>query len=93
MNRKLLSLLVAAGLATAACQQDKTAETTTNNNAEIGPATGNNTAEVVPDTIAYHTDARHLAERVTADLNVNQPDVAARIEKTVESLRAGKKSR
>ena len=82
MNTKLFALLAAAAL-TAACQRDEKVETTTTErNAENGPATGNNTAVVVPDTIAYHTDARHLAERVTADLNVNQPDVAARIEKT-----------
>ena len=83
MNTKLFALLAAAAL-TAACHRDEKVETTTttDNNAENGPATGNNTAVVVPDTIAYHTDARHLAERVTGDLNVNQPDVAARIEKT-----------
>ena len=85
MNTKLLALLAAAALSTSACHRDEKVETTTtttDTNAENGPATGNNTAVVVPDTMAYHTDARHLAERVTADLNVNQPDVAARIEKT-----------
>ena len=83
MNTKLLALLAAAALSTSACHRDEKVETTTTDtNAENGPATGANTAVVVPDTMAYHTDARHLAERVTADLNVNQPDVATRIEKT-----------
>jgi hypothetical protein len=82
MKTQLIALLAAATLFTA-CQRDNKAENAnTDNNAENGPATGNNTAVVVPDTIAYHTDARRLAERVTADLNVNQPDVAARIERT-----------
>lgn len=82
MNTKLFALLAATVL-TAACSRDeKAVSETTANNAENGLATGNNTAVVVPDTMAYHTDARRLAERVTADLNVNQPDVAARIEKT-----------
>ena len=83
MNTRLLALLAAAALSATACQSDdKAQETTTETNAENGPATGNNTAVVVPDTMAYHTDARRLAQRVTTDLNVNQPDVAARIEKT-----------
>ena len=82
MKTQLVALLAAATLFTACQRDNKTENVATDTNAENGPATGNNTAVVVPDTIAYHTDARRLAERVTADLNVNQPDVAARIERT-----------
>ena len=75
MNIKLLSLLVAAGLATAACQQDKTVETTTT-------TTDSNTAVVSADTMAAHDEARRLAARVAEDLKLTDTVVVTRIERT-----------
>jgi len=77
MNTKLLGLLAAAALATAACQQDKKTETTT---PEITTTT--TTTTTAPDTLAYRTDARHLADRVATDLALTDPTVKRRLENT-----------
>ncbi|GAC1593318.1 MAG: hypothetical protein NVS3B25_15040 [Hymenobacter sp.] len=77
MNTKLLGLLAAAALATAACHRDEKVETTT-----TAPVTDANTAVVVPDTLAAHDDARRLAARVAEDLKLTDTVVVTRIEKT-----------
>ncbi|MBF9219664.1 hypothetical protein [Hymenobacter ruricola] len=78
MNTKLLGLLAAAALATAACTQDKPAAETAATNTV--PSATENTAVVVPDTIAYRTDARHTADRVAQDLALTDETVKRRIE-------------
>ncbi len=80
MNTKLLALLATAALAATACQQDKPAAEAAANSAM--PSATENTAVVVPDTIAYRTDARRLADRVTQDLTLTDPVVRRRIENT-----------
>ncbi len=77
MNTKLLSLLVAATLATAACSREKKIETTTTT-----PVTDSTTVVVGPDTLAAHDQARRLADRVASDLKITDPVVVTRIEKT-----------
>lgn len=77
MNLKLLGLLAAASLAATACSQEKTTETVTTT-----PATGSNTAVVVPDTMAAYDDARRLSARVAEDLKLTDTVVVTRIEKT-----------
>ena len=77
MNSKLLGLLAAATLATAACSQEKTVETTT-----TAPVTDANTAVVIPDTMAAHDEARRLAARVAEDLKLTDTVVVTRIERT-----------
>ncbi|WP_310392803.1 hypothetical protein [Hymenobacter sp.] len=76
MNTKLLGLLAAASLATAACSQEKTVETTTT------PVTGSSTAVAPPDTLAAHDEARRLAARVAEDLKLTDTAVVTRIERT-----------
>lgn len=73
-------LLAAAALSLAACTHDKPA-------AEIAataalPAATDNTAVVVPDTLAFRTDARHLADRVAQDLALTDGAVKRRLENT-----------
>lgn len=80
MNTKLLSLLAAASLATASCTQDKPAAETAATNAM--PSATDDTAVVVPDTIAYRTDARHTADRVAQDLSLTDEAVKRRLENT-----------
>ena len=77
MNIKLLGLLAAATLATAACSQEKKVETTT-----TVPVTDANTAVVMPDTMAAHDEARRLAARVAEDLKLTDTVVVTRIERT-----------
>ncbi|WP_426062181.1 hypothetical protein [Hymenobacter sp. B1770] len=72
MNTKLLGLLVAATLATAACQQEKTVETTTDAN----------TAVVTSEDVTTRDDARRLAARVAEDLNLTDTAAVTRIERT-----------
>ena len=78
MNIKLLGLLAAASLATAACQQDKRIETTT----VTSPETTTTTTTVTTDTMALHDDARRLAAQVAEDLRLTDPAVVSRIERT-----------
>ena len=77
MNIKLLGLLAAASLATAACSQEKKVETTT-----TVPVTDANTVVVIPDTMAAHDAARRLAARVAEDLKLTDTVVVTRIERT-----------
>ena len=77
MNTKLLGLLAAASLATAACSQEKKVETTT-----TAPVTDANTVVAMPDTMAAHDDARRLAARVAEDLKLTDTVVVTRIERT-----------
>ena len=77
MNIKMLGLLAAASLATVACSQEKTVETTTTTT-----ATDPNMAVVLPDTMAAHDEARRLAARVAEDLKLTDTVVVTRIEKT-----------
>ncbi|MDB5235892.1 MAG: hypothetical protein JWR44_2885 [Hymenobacter sp.] len=77
MNTKILGLMAAVALATAACQQDKKVETTTTT-----PVTDANTAVVIPDTMAAHDEARRLAARVAEDLKLTDTVVVTRIERT-----------
>ncbi|MBF9238661.1 hypothetical protein I2I05_14750 [Hymenobacter sp. BT683] len=77
MNTKVLSLLVAATMATAACQQEKTTETTTTTT-----PVGADTAVVVTDDVTARDDARRLAARVAEDLKLTDTVVVTRIEKT-----------
>ena len=81
MNTKLLGLLALAALAATACQQDKRSETTTTATPETTTTTTTTTTTRL-DTIAYRTDARHLADRVTQDLAVADPTVKRRLENT-----------
>ena len=78
MNTKLLGLLAAAALATAACQQTKKEETVSTE----PTAADANTAAVVPDTMAAHDDARRLAARVAEDLKLTDTVLVTRIERT-----------
>ena len=77
MNTKLLGLLAAASLATAACSQEKKVETTTTT-----AVTDANTAVVIPDTMTAHDDARRLAARVAEDLKLTDTVLVTRIERT-----------
>ena len=77
MNTKLLGLLAAASLATAACSQEKKVETTT-----TAPVTDANTAVAMPDTMAAHDDARRLAARVAEDLKLTDTVVVTRLRRS-----------
>jgi len=80
MNTKLLGLLAAAALATASCTQDKPAAETAATNAM--PSATENTAVVVPDTLAYREEARRTADRVAQDLSLTDSTVKRRLETT-----------
>lgn len=73
MNTKLLGLLAAASIFTAACSQEKPVETTTTVPVDA------NTAVVIPADEAYRTDADALADRVAADLKMTDTVVVNRI--------------
>ncbi len=77
MNIKLLGLLAAATLATAACSQEKTTEVV-----ETTPVTDSNTAVVTEDDVIARDEARRLAARVAEDLKLTDTVVVTRIEKT-----------
>ena len=78
MNSKLLGLLAAATLATAACRQDNKAETATT----APETTTTTTTTTVPDTMAAHDEARRLTARVAEDLKLSDTVVVTRIERT-----------
>ncbi|MFD1468459.1 hypothetical protein ACFQ48_09500 [Hymenobacter caeli] len=81
MNTKLLGLLAAGALATAACSQEKKTETTTTApvvSADSTKVTSTTTTTAV-DTVAYRTDADALAARVAQDLKITDPAVVTRI--------------
>lgn len=80
MNTKILGLMAAVALATGACTRDKPAAETAA--ARTEPSATEKTAVVVPDTIAYRTDARHTADRVVQDLSLTDDNVKRRLEHT-----------
>jgi hypothetical protein len=77
MNTKLLGLLAAATLATAACSQEKKTEETTVTNTPDATVTTTTTTTV--DTTAYRSEADALADRVAADLKLADTTVVRRI--------------
>ncbi|OGX82025.1 hypothetical protein BEN47_05245 [Hymenobacter lapidarius] len=77
MNTKLLGLLAAATLATAACSQEKTTEVVATT-----PVTDSNTAVVTEDDVMARDEARRMAARVAEDLKLTDTVVVTRIEKT-----------
>ncbi len=77
MNSKILGLLAAATLATAACSQEKTTEVVATT-----PVTDSNTAVVTEDDVMARDEARRLAARVAEDLKLTDTVVVTRIEKT-----------
>ncbi|WP_035567983.1 hypothetical protein [Hymenobacter sp. IS2118] len=77
MNTKILGLLAAAALATAACSQEKTTEVVATT-----PVTDSNTAVVTEDDVLARDEARRLAARVAEDLKLTDTVVVTRIEKT-----------
>lgn len=79
MNTKILSLLVAASLATAACQQEKTTETTTTTTT---PTEGDTAVVISDNDVTARDEARRLAARVAEDLKLTDTVVVTRIEKT-----------
>ncbi|WP_375417139.1 hypothetical protein [uncultured Hymenobacter sp.] len=88
MKPHFLAALGALGLLLASCSDEKSTETTA-----AAPAAGESSlvptsATPIPvgdlyaaDTITYRTDARHLADRVAADLKLADPITERRLEK------------
>jgi len=77
MRTKILGLLLAAALATAAChQEDEKVEAT------AAMPTKNANIALVPDTMAAYDDARRLAARLAQDMKLTDARVVKRIEKT-----------
>jgi len=80
---KILGLLLAATIATAAChREDEKGEATTTTTRTTTSARDANTAVVVPDTMAAYEDARRLSARLAEDLKLTDATVVKRIEKT-----------
>jgi hypothetical protein len=80
MNTKLLALAAVATLATAACSQEKTAETTVTT--DPATATMTETTTTTVDTAAYRNEADMMANRLAQDLQITDPTVVERV-KTV----------
>ena len=79
MKNSLLLAAVAA-LSLASCSRDKPAAEAAATNAV--PSATDKTAVVVPDTIAYRDEARHVADRVAQDLSLTDAATKRRLENT-----------
>ena len=80
MKKSLLLLTAAAVFSLAACSRDKPATEVTATTAL--PSATDKTAVVVPDTIAYRDEARHVADRVAQDLALTDAATKRRLENT-----------